>query len=105
MSKRKKKWPQPAGVPVPDLLAEAAKLYTEKNALYGFNYRHFGRIMSGLFPAGFSARSEAEWNRLGILLNLVTCLSRYCNFPEGHADSARDLTVYAAILQELTHGS
>lgn len=87
---------------VPDLLAEAATMYAKKNRTYGYNYRHFGRVMSGMFPDGLTVKGEEDWNRLGILLNLATCLQRYCHIPGGHEDSARDLTVYAAMLTELT---
>jgi hypothetical protein len=90
------------GDSVPRLLAAAAELYAEKNRVYGDNYLHFGHIMSGLYPEGVELTTEQDWTRMGIILNLVTCLSRYCHAPRGHVDSARDLTVYAAMLQELT---
>jgi hypothetical protein len=88
---------------VPQLLSAAAALYVEKNRVYGENYRHFGEVMLGLFPDGLPATKDAaDVDRLGVLLNVVTCLQRYCYAPKGHADSARDLVVYAAMLLELT---
>lgn len=87
---------------VPELLQQAAKLYAQKNRERGAVYRHFGAVMSGLYPQGKEFKTEEEWTRAGIILNIVTCLSRYCWNPAGDVDSARDLTVYAAMLLELT---
>lgn len=90
---------------VPDALRAAAKIYEERNALYGDNYKHFGRVMEALFPDGlkFSLLGPKDWNRLGVLVQIVGKLTRYCpNFFEGgHDDSLDDLAVYAMMLKEL----
>jgi hypothetical protein len=90
-----------------DILATASKTYRERNAVYGDNYKHFGKVMKGLFPRGLHVESIDDWNRLGVLVQVASKLSRYAqNFSAGgHVDSAHDAAVYAAILQELTEDS
>jgi hypothetical protein len=90
---------------VPSILRDAAKTFAERNKTYGDNYLHFGTVMSGLFPRGLpSPRTTEDWNRLGLLVQCVTKLTRYAQSLErgGHEDSAHDLSVYAAMLQSVT---
>lgn len=92
---------------VPEALRKAAAIYEERNALYGDNYKHFGKVWTALFPDGtYYNGTEDEVttaNRLGILVQIVSKLTRYCaQFDNGgHADSLDDLAVYAMMLQEL----
>lgn len=90
---------------VPEMLQAAATLYEDRNALYGNNYKTFGKAMTALFPNGlkYSLLKEADWNRLGVLVQIVGKLTRYCaNFNSGgHEDSLEDLAVYAMMLREL----
>ncbi len=87
-----------------EILRDAAKTFRQRNALYGDNYRQFGDVMRAMFPQGVTPQSVAEWNRLGVLVQCVHKLTRYAQQwnAGGHEDSAHDLCVYAAILQELT---
>jgi len=89
---------------VPEMLIQAAELYTERNKLYGDNYKCFGSIMMAL-QQGMpnTIKSPEDWNRIGILVQMVAKLSRYVeNFHRGgHADSLNDLAVYSMMLQEL----
>lgn len=87
-----------------DNLQRGAETFRERNALYGDNYLRFGEVMQRLFPDGVVLNSPEAFNRYGALTQCVAKLSRYCaQFDEdGHEDSAHDLMVYAAILQELT---
>jgi len=99
---------EPAGMPPstpPSILREAANTFAKRNELYGDNYKRFGSIMEALFPAGLPTEMGAsDWNRLGLIVQCVSKLTRYTeNFNcGGHSDSAHDLCVYAAMLQELT---
>lgn len=92
---------------VPEQLRKAAAIYEERNALYGDVYKDFGKIMIVLFPDGISATSAEDpvsgCNRLGIIVQIVGKLMRYCSTfnAGGHADSLDDLAVYAMMLQEL----
>lgn len=84
-----------------DLLRAHATVFEEKNKVYGENYKHFGRLMTGLYPQGLTVKTEAEWIQLGLILNAATCLQRYCFVAGGHADSAQDLSVYGAMMEEI----
>lgn len=88
---------------VPDQLRKAAEIYEQRNTLYGDNYKRFGPIMKLLFPDGIMVKYDDDWNRLGILVQVVSKLTRYAqNFKEGgHADSLDDMAVYAMMLKEL----
>lgn len=89
----------------PDLLAAAAETFRERNALYGDNYLLFGEVMAAFFPQGLPPlRSIEDFNRLGIFVQCAHKLSRYAaQFGNGgHQDSAHDLVVYAAMLEEVT---
>jgi hypothetical protein len=86
----------------PEILEEAAATYRERNAVYGDNYLKFGRIMKEMF-------SDTEitvdgFNRLGVFVQCLSKLTRYAENMNtgGHYDSALDLSVYAAMLAELT---
>lgn len=83
-----------------------ADIYRERNKLYGDNYKRFGVIMATLFPNGLTLRSVADFNRFGILVQLVAKETRYAeNFTRGgHDDSLDDTAVYAMMLKELDHG-
>lgn len=87
-----------------DILDSAAQTYRERNKIYGDNYKHFGFAAAALFPDGLLVTSAAEWNRLGIFVQCLSKLSRAAGnlHVGGHLDSAHDLSVYAAMLQELT---
>lgn len=83
-------------------LEEALETYKERNKIYGDNYKQFGYIMTALFPSGIPGDSPLAWNRLGVIVQIVSKLSRYAqNIGEPHKDSIHDIIVYAAMLEEL----
>jgi hypothetical protein len=86
----------------PDILEEAADTYRQRNALYGDNYLRFGRIMKEMFPD--TEITVDGFNRLGVFVQCLSKLTRYAENMNtgGHYDSALDLSVYAAMLAELT---
>lgn len=86
---------------VPEIFEDNIKTYKERMETYGPTYRQYGHIMMGLFPKGIFVADAEQWNRLGVVQACVTKLARYCNNLD-HIDSAHDLSVYAAILEELT---
>jgi hypothetical protein len=86
---------------VPEIFEENIETYKERQASYGPTYRHYGTIMMGLFPNGIRVNDAETWNRLGVVQACVTKLARFCHNLD-HIDSAHDLSVYAAILEELT---
>lgn len=88
---------------VPEMLRDAASIYEERNKLYGDNYKRFGSIMRELFPQGLELKTEDEFNRYCVFIQVVSKITRYAeNFIRGgHADSLDDMAVYAMMLQEL----
>lgn len=88
---------------VPEILASGIATFTERNALYGDNYRQFGPIMAAVFPEGVTLRSAADFSRFGVFTQAVAKFTRYAaSFSKGgHPDSAHDLMVYGAMLVHL----
>ena len=85
---------------VPDRLKDLGDLYRERNALYGDNYLHFGKIMAGLFPHGLILQGEEQFNRFCLFMQCVHKMSRYARgqMKEGHPDSLDDNAVYSQLL-------
>ncbi len=81
--------------------------FKKRNAKYGDNYKRFGSLMLELFPEGVDLSTEDDFNRYGILTQVVAKLTRYTeNFSKGgHADSIHDLMVYSAMLAHLDEES
>ena len=91
---------------VPQKLRNAARTFEQRNAAYGNSYQRTGALLLALFPEGGipATKTEQDAARLGHLLMAVMKLQRYAlNFSNGgHKDSAHDLMVYAAMLEEST---
>lgn len=87
---------------VPDMLRDAAKIYEERNRMYGDNYKKFGHALQPLMQ-NIKLKSVEDFNRFGILNQLFSKLTRYANMFDsgGHDDSLDDITVYAQMLKEL----
>ena len=94
----------PARLRAPDLLAAGAETFRGRNRLYGDSYLHFGAVLNAFFPDGYGAASPEAFTRIGVFVMCVSKLTRYAaNIEEGgHRDSAHDLMVYAAMLEEVT---
>jgi len=88
---------------VPELLYNAARIYEERNKMYGDNYKRFGYILQQMFPKGLRLNSAEEFNRFGVFVQIMAKCTRYAeNFVNGgHPDSLDDTAVYAMMLQEL----
>lgn len=88
----------------PEILEAGAATFRARNAAYGNDYHRFGELMQAMFPGGIEPQDEAGWSRLGVFVMCLGKLGRYAAQFErgGHRDSAHDLMVYAAMLQELT---
>lgn len=94
----------PAAKRAPDFLEAGAATFRERNAIYGDNYLSAGEYMAGLFPDGLALKTPDEWRRFCLFFHCAAKLQRYAqNLAKGgHADSAHDLMVYAAMLEEVT---
>lgn len=83
-------------------IENAHNLYQERNKLYGDSYHRFGRAMDALMPNGITVKGTADWNRLGVIVQIMNKLTRYTqDFNSPHEDSVSDMIVYSAMLQEL----
>jgi hypothetical protein len=73
---------------------------------YGNVYRDFGLVLLSLFPDGIKIGPSdyPSATRLGIIVQIVTKLARYCASLEegGHEDSALDMMNYSAMLKTVT---
>lgn len=88
---------------VGERLADLGSLFDERAAQYGDNYKHFGKIMMGLFPNGLNLTSESDFCRFGIFMLTIVKASRYAQmfYRGGHADSLDDNAVYSMMLREV----
>lgn len=88
----------------PDILADAAETFRQRNAMYGDNYLDFGKLCTVLFPKGLTITTEAQHNRYIMFVQCLLKLTRYAAMlgKGGHQDSAHDLAVYSAMLEEIT---
>lgn len=90
----------------PDFLDAGAATFRQRNAIYGDTYLEFGRMCAAIFPDGIHvAKDDVEgFNRLGVFVQALSKIARYgANVNKGgHQDSAHDLMVYAAMLEEVT---
>lgn len=94
--------PKPVAT-VDELLRDAADLFMQRNAVYGDNFMRVGPALAALFPGPVELRTAEDHARYYIYIHMMTKMSRYAqNFAKGgHADSVKDITVYAAILQHI----
>lgn len=85
-----------------EIMEKAAETYRVRNKQYGDNYKTFGRVMVALLPEGLTLRTEDDFNRYGVIIQIVSKLTRYFAHPmAGHADTIHDLGVYSFMLEEL----
>lgn len=84
-----------------EMLKDLAAIFAERNPIYGDNFIHFGKIMTGLFPDGLALKTEDDFIRIGMFVQIVSKVSRYAPnlVGGGHADSLDDIAVYAQMLQ------
>lgn len=92
----------------PEYLEQAAATFRERNAVYGDNYLRFGHIFRSLFPGGVvpAIATDRDMDRIQLLVQITNKLTRYAESVSrnqgGHRDSAHDMMVYAAMLEEAT---
>lgn len=90
---------------VPDLLRKKIETFEAKGKQYKHTYKQFGKVWVALFPDGFKVDTVEQANVFGIyhmLIHKMIRLSGKLQTPsELSIDSAQDLQVYAAMLEEL----
>lgn len=84
-------------------LARAVKTRASRKKVYKNTHVRHGAVMAALYPKGVTLRSPEEFARFGVVNMIVSKVCRYtARGIAGHPDSAHDLIVYAAMLEELT---
>ena len=87
-------------------LEAGAETFRQRNEAYGDSYLTFGAVMTAIFPRGLNIDSGDvdAFNRLGIYVQIISKCCRYAKSiaEGGHADSAHDIMVYGAMLEEVT---
>lgn len=88
---------------VEDNLRRAMATRAARKKIYGGTHIRHGSVMAALFPSGITLRSSEEFARFGVLNMVVSKVCRYtARGIVGHPDSAHDLIVYGALLEERT---
>lgn len=83
-------------------LEGALETFKDRGKTYGDSPRKFGEIMQALYPGGLTIEGADQWERFGLLLQIVSKLSRYTTDPsKGHIDSIHDLGVYSLMLESV----
>jgi hypothetical protein len=89
---------------VPEQLRNLAKLYEERGAIYGDNYKHAGRRLLEFFPEGLTLKTADDFQWFHLFVHADGKLSRYAQSrmrqKRGHRDSLDDLSVYSQMLAE-----
>lgn len=91
---------------VPEILINGAITYRIRNKRYADNYKRLGAMMVILFPNGLPKMTAEDWNRFGVWFMAFNKGVRYAMKMKegGHKDTAHDMMVYSAMLEELTNG-
>lgn len=89
-----------------DNLEAGAATFRQRNKKYGDSYLSFGAVMAILFPKGLNIKpgDVESFNRLGVYVQVISKACRYATTltAGGHQDSAHDIMVYGAMLEEVT---
>lgn len=84
-------------------LSRALKTRADRKKTYGPAHIRHGDVMKALLPDGIRLETAHDFARFGALNMIVNKLCRYTANPDkGHPDSAHDLIVYGAMLEERT---
>lgn len=84
-------------------LSDSMDTFTERNGIYGSTFLNFGKIMQVLYPNGLMIEDVNGWNRIAILMQIVTKMMRHTKEPaQPHIDSIHDVIVYAAMEEMLS---
>lgn len=78
-----------------------AVTFSERNKVYGDNYKRVGAVMSALFPDGVSLKTADDYNAWHLFELMIVKLTRFANTNMTHKDSIHDAAVYAAMVESL----
>lgn len=85
-------------------LREGEKVFERAGGTYKDAYLVAGEVMAALFPEGVTCETAEDFQRFGVLTQIVGKATRYAMAFDkgGHADSAFDLSVYGSMLRAIT---
>lgn len=83
-----------------EILAEMAKTFKERNAVYDDNYKMVGPIMGILFPNGAPHEVLSD-NSFHLFELVVVKMTRLAISNLKHKDSAHDAAVYMAMIESI----
>ncbi len=83
-----------------EILAEAAKTFKERNAIYGSNYKMVGPLMAVLFPEGVPPYLP-HTDHFHLFELLLVKISRFAISGLKHEDSIHDAAVYCAMIESI----
>lgn len=90
------------GLPVGDVMEEAAKTFKARQAVYGDNYKLAAEALKAFFPNGLELKTAADQERYHIFMLIVVKLSRYANgWTKPHQDSIHDAGIYSFMLEAI----
>lgn len=89
-------------LPVSEVMEEAAKTFTLRQAVYGDNYRLAAKALEAFFPEGVPLKTAEDHERFHIFMLIVVKLSRYANgWNKPHQDSIHDAGIYSFMLEAI----
>lgn len=98
----KYKWYDARHIKTPDaILKEMSEMFLERLELYGPSYLRIGKVMETLFPEGITLKTEKDHNLFHQFSLMQVKMVRLAKGELKHKDSARDIGVYAAMLESL----
>lgn len=85
---------------VGDVLRSMAETFTERNAVYGDNYKLVAPIIRLLWPSGVpdGLVTAVHWHLFELM---VVKLTRFATGGLTHVDSVHDIAVYAAMIEHI----
>lgn len=85
---------------VAERLNNSGNLFRQRGNVYKDNYLHLGKILNAMFPDGIILNNEIMFNRMAMLIMIITKCGRYANtlHLEGHRDSMDDIAVYSQMI-------
>lgn len=90
------------GLPVGDVMEEAAKTFKARQAVYGDNYKLAAEALKAFFPNGLELKTKEDQERYHIFMLIVVKLSRYANgWDKPHQDSIHDAGIYSFMLEAI----
>jgi hypothetical protein len=84
-----------------EILGEMAETFRERGKIYGDNWKLIGGVLQAFFPNGLYVATSRNWNMFHLWFMILVKMTRLSVSEFKHKDSAHDIAVYAAMLENL----